>query len=248
MIAAFVCAFITGNTCSFYRRAFDFGWLLVWGLTTLKDSISGYIGLPLRESLDEREKFQRSTTASTASTVGPCPVIIKKYDALAVLSPDPTTPPYFRKARAKYASQSFSQSANEFYHWHITETEILSLNFSMAKQALLNIDMCFTARILHGPSMFTFKAKIYGVLYKQSSSIAFDETSSYWSALKTPNFSTFHRPPRGSLVSIGQHFVATRVVLLPKSIETSLITESDQIGPNHQLLQLCTARTAWTSV
>ena len=32
--------------------------------------------------------------------------------------------------------------------------------------------------------MLAVKAKIYGVLYKQSSSIAFDETSSYWSALK----------------------------------------------------------------
>ena len=28
--------------------------------------------------------------------------------------------------------------------------------------------------------------------------------------LKTPNFSAFHWSPRGSLVSIGQHFVATR--------------------------------------
>ena len=37
---------------------------------------------------------------------------------------------------------------------------------------------------LHGPSMFAIKAKIYEVLYKQSSSIAFDETSSYWSAPK----------------------------------------------------------------
>ena len=40
-------------------------------------------------------------------------------------------------------------------------------------------------RKLHGPSMFTVKAKIYGVLYKQSSSIAFVETSSYWSAPKS---------------------------------------------------------------
>ena len=64
--------------------------------------------------------------------------------------------------------------------------------------------------------------------------------------LKSPNFSAFHWSPRGSLVSIGQHFVATRVVHLPKSTETSLITESDQSGPNHQLLQLCTARTAWS--
>ena len=38
---------------------------------------------------------------------------------------------------------------------------------------------------LHGPSMSAVKAKIYGVLYKQYSSIAFDETSSYWSALKS---------------------------------------------------------------
>ena len=60
-------------------------------------------------------------------------------------------------------------------------------------------------------------------------------------SLKTANFSAFHWSPRGSLVSIGQHFVATRVVHLPKSTETSLITESDQSGPNHQLLQLCTA-------
>ena len=83
--------------------------------------------------------------------------------------------------------------------------------------------------------MFVVKAKIYGVLYKQSSSIAFDETSSYW---LTPNFSAFHWSPRGSLVSIGQHSVATRAVHLPKSTETSLITESDQSGSNHQLLQL----------
>ena len=64
--------------------------------------------------------------------------------------------------------------------------------------------------------------------------------------LKTPNFSAFHWSPRGSLVSIGQHFEATRVVHLPKSTEASLITESEQSGPNHQLLQLCTARTTWT--
>ena len=37
---------------------------------------------------------------------------------------------------------------------------------------------------LHSRSMFSTKAKIYGVPYKQSSSIAFDETSSYWSAPK----------------------------------------------------------------
>ena len=64
--------------------------------------------------------------------------------------------------------------------------------------------------------------------------------------LTTPNFSAFHWSPHDSLVSIRQHFVATRVEHLPKSTKSSLITESDQSGPNHQLLQLCTARTAWS--
>ena len=48
---------------------------------------------------------------------------------------------------------------------------------------------------------------------------------------KAPNFSAFHWSPHGSLVSIGQHFVTTRVVHLPKRTETSLITESDRSGP-----------------
>ena len=46
-----------------------------------------------------------------------------------------------------------------------------------------------------------------------------------------PDFSAFHWSPRANLVSIGQHFVITRVVHLPKSTETSLITESDRFGP-----------------
>ena len=47
------------------------------------------------------------------------------------------------------------------------------------------LDSPLLCGILHGPSMFAVKAKIYGVLYNQASSIAFDETSSYWSALKS---------------------------------------------------------------
>ena len=43
-------------------------------------------------------------------------------------------------------------------------------------------------------------------------SITFDETVNYLSAQKAPNFSAFHRSLHGSLVSIGQHFVTTRVV------------------------------------
>ena len=63
---------------------------------------------------------------------------------------------------------------------------------------------------------------------------------------KAPNFSAFHWSPHGCLITIGQHFVTMRVVHLPKRTETSLITESDQIRANHQLLQVCTVRTAWS--
>ena len=50
--------------------------------------------------------------------------------------------------------------------------------------------------------MFAVKAKIYGLLYNQSSSIAFDELSSYWSAPKSSLFLGFslvttHRGGRG---------------------------------------------------
>ena len=38
---------------------------------------------------------------------------------------------------------------------------------------------------------------------------------------KAPYFSAFHWSPHGSLVSIGQHLVTTRVVHLPKRTETS---------------------------
>ena len=89
--------------------------------------------------------------------------------------------------------------------------------------------------------MFAVKAKIYGVLYKQSSLSLLMKHLVIGQSLKTPDFSAFHWSPPGSLVSIGQHFVATRVVHLSKSTETSLITKSDQRGPNHRLLQLCTA-------
>ena len=63
---------------------------------------------------------------------------------------------------------------------------------------------------------------------------------------KAFNFSAFHWSLHGSLVSIGQYFVTTRVVHLPKRTKTNLITEWDQNGPNHQLLLLCTALTAWS--
>ena len=54
---------------------------------------------------------------------------------------------------------------------------------------------------------------------------------------KDPNFSAFHWSPHGSMISIGQHFVTSRVhvVQLPKRAETSLITESNRSGPNHRI-------------
>ena len=52
---------------------------------------------------------------------------------------------------------------------------------------------------------------------------------------KATNFSAFHWSPHGSLVSIGQYFVTTRVVHLPKRTETSVITESDHTASKHQL-------------
>ena len=90
--------------------------------------------------------------------------------------------------------------------------------------------------------MFSIKAKIYGVLYKLSSSNASDGTSRYWLALKNTKFSACHCTPQGNLVPIGQHFVTTRVVHLPKGTETSLITESDRSGPNHRIGPGCAGR------
>ena len=63
---------------------------------------------------------------------------------------------------------------------------------------------------------------------------------------KAPNFSAFHWSPHDCLITIGQHFVTTRVVHLPKRTETSLIIESDQSIAHHQLLQPCTVRTVWS--
>ena len=59
---------------------------------------------------------------------------------------------------------------------------------------------------------------------------------------KAPNFSALYWSPHGSLVSIGQHFVTTRVVHLPKRTETSLITDSDRSEANHRIGPGCVGR------
>ena len=80
--------------------------------------------------------------------------------------------------------------------------------------------------------MFADKAKIYGVLYNQSNSVVFGQLLF---STKKLLISWLFIGQHGCLVSIGQHFVAMRVVHLPKRTETNLITSSDQSGPNHQI-------------
>ena len=98
---------------------------------------------------------------------------------------------------------------------------------------------------LYGPSMFLVKAKIYGVLYNQSSSVTFDENLVISQSLKAPNFSAFHWSPHASLVSIGQHFLITRVVHLPNRTETSLITELDLITESDQAVRAVHSCNSW---
>ena len=62
---------------------------------------------------------------------------------------------------------------------------------------------------------------------------------------KAPNFSAFHWSPHGRMVSIGQHFVTTRVVDLPKRTETSLITEVDLITESDQAVRAMHSCNSW---
>ena len=64
---------------------------------------------------------------------------------------------------------------------------------------------------------------------------------------KAPNFSAFHWSPHGRMVSIGQHFVTTRVVHLPKRTETSLITEADLITEPDQVVWAVHSCNSWLS-
>ena len=80
-----------------------------------------------------------------------------------------------------------------------------------------------------------------GVLFNQSSSIAFDETSSYCPASKTSIFSTFHWSPHGSLVSLVR-FGNRKGSTFNEKTETSLITELDRSGRNHRIGPGCAGR------
>ena len=59
------------------------------------------------------------------------------------------------------------------------------------------------------------------------------------------NFSVFHWSQHGCLVSIGQHFVITRVVHLPKRTDTSLITEVDLITESDQAVRAVHSCNSW---
>ena len=61
----------------------------------------------------------------------------------------------------------------------------IRMGITVFKLIMWEVNRLFYGHKLHCPSMFAVQAKIYGVLYNQASSIAFDETSSYWSASKT---------------------------------------------------------------
>ena len=90
--------------------------------------------------------------------------------------------------------------------------------------------------------MFAVKAKIYGVSIINPALSLLVKHLVFGQSQKALNFSAFHWPPHGSLVSIGQHFVAMRVIHSPKRTETSLMTESDRSGPNLQIGPACADR------
>ena len=99
-----------------------------------------------------------------------------------------------------------------------------------------------TTHVLHGPSMFSPLRQKF-----MECSIISPALSLLMKHLvigqhqKAPNFLAFHWSPHGILVSIGHHFVTTKVVHLPNRIEARLITELDQNGPNHGIGPGCAA-------
>ena len=63
--------------------------------------------------------------------------------------------------------------------------------------------------------MFAVKAKIYGVFIINPALSLLMKHLVIGQRQMAPNFSAFRGSPYGSLVSIGQHFITTRVVHLP---------------------------------
>ena len=76
--------------------------------------------------------------------------------------------------------------------------------------------------------------KIYGVIIINPAISLLMKHLVFGQRQKAPNFSAFHWSQHCRLVSIGQHFVNTRVVHLPKRTDTSLITEAELITESNQ--------------
>ena len=123
------------------------------------------------------------------------------------------------------------QEKSCLFHYHVV---LLLVFFTMENHM-----------ILHVPSMFAVKAKIYGVIYNQSSLSLLMKHLVIGQHQKAPNFSACHWSPHGSLVSIGQHFVTTRVVHLPRRTETSLITEADLTTELDQAVRAVHSCNSW---
>ena len=99
--------------------------------------------------------------------------------------------------------------------------------------------------LLYGPSVFAIKLSLVTIISPVLSLLMKHLVIDHLvigQRQKAPNLSAFHWSPHGSLVSIGEHFVTTRVVHLPKRAETSLITESNQSGPKHRIGPRCAGR------
>ena len=107
------------------------------------------------------------------------------------------------------------------FYWQIRKQSMISPQYPLLPGALVYgyipvFCYFYIGNKLLGPSMFALRAKIYGVTYNQSSSIAFDETSSakklpisrlfighhtvvYWSAFRNHEGSTFAEKDRNRL-------------------------------------------------
>ena len=84
--------------------------------------------------------------------------------------------------------------------------------------------------------MIAVKAKIYECSIINPALLLFTKHLVIGQRQKAPNFSAFHWSPHGSLVSIGQHFVTTRVVHLLKR------TQSDRSELNYRMGPGCAGR------
>ena len=98
-------------------------------------------------------------------------------------------------------------------------------NFHLSRVLLL---------ILHGPSMFAVKAKIHGVLCSiiNPALSLLMKRPVIGQRQKAPNFSVFLRSLHGSLVSIGQHFVTTRVTEKDRNKLNYRIGPKPTLSPN----------------